>query len=281
MRSNRGILTIILFLAVCLMTGCQSDAPVNAESSNVTLQTTEQTEVTEENTVDTAVTEATQPPTEASVPTEPEGIQEDKILEKYLPYYQQNQDLVGWIRLPGTKIDYPVLQTGLDNPNYYIDKDFDRQPNVAGAIYIREGCDIFEPSDNVVIYGHNMKNETMFGSLYRYRKQSHWEKNQYIYFDSLYEEHTYQIFAVFAISADLGNYPYHAMNDFFTAEEFDAFIGIVTNAPDADPAITQTITYYYNTGITPQYGDQLIKLSTCTKTVGENGRLVLVAYRVS
>lgn len=278
MRSNWGILTIILFLAICVMTGCRGGGPVSSEPSDVILQTTEQTEVTEESTAATVTTEATEAPTEA---TEPEGIQEDKILGKYLPYYQQNQDMVGWIRLPGTKIDYPVLQTELDNPNDYIDKNFDRQPDVAGAIYIREECDVFRPSDNVVIYGHNMKNETMFGSLYRYRSQSHWEKNQFVYFDNLYEEHTYQIFAVFAISADIGNYPYHRMNEFSSAEEYDAFVGIVTNAPDADPAVTQTITYYYNTGITPQYGDQLITLSTCTKTVGANGRLVLVAYRVS
>jgi sortase B len=278
MRSNWGILKIILFMTVFLMTACQSDVPVSSEPSNVTLQTTEHTEVTEESTAVTVVTEATEAPTEV---TEPEGIQEDRILEKYLPYYQQNQDMVGWIRLPGTKIDYPVLQTSIDNLNYYIDVDFNRQPNVAGSIYIREVCNVFQPSGNVVIYGHNMKNETMFGSLYRYRNQSHWEKNQYIYFDNLYEEHTYQIFAVFAISADLGNYPYHEMNEFATAEEFDDFIAIVTNGPEADPAITQTIRYYYDTGIVPKFGTQLITLSTCTKTVGENGRLVLVAYRVS
>lgn len=278
MRSNWGILTIILFLAVFLMTACQSDVAVSSKPSNVTIQTTEQMEVTEESTSVTVVTEATEIPTEA---TEPEGIQEDRILEKYLSYYQQNQDMVGWIRLPGTKIDYPVLQTSIDNPNYYIDVDFNRQPNVAGSIYIREVCNVFRPSGNVVIYGHNMKNETMFGSLYRYRNQSHWEKNQYVYFDNLYEEHVYQIFAVFAISADYGNYPYHQINEFATEEEFDTFIGIVTNASDADPDITRTIRYYYNTGITPQYGDPLITLSTCTKTVGENGRLVLVAYRVS
>ena len=284
MRSNWANLTIILLLSVCIITGCQWNTPVTTEPTNVTLQTTEQTVVTEESNTATLVTEATQPPTaptEVTDPTEPEGIQEDKILEKYLPDYQQNQDLVGWIRLPGTRIDNPVLQTGVDNPNYYIDKNFDHQPDIAGALYVREECDIFRPSDNVVIYGHNMKNETMFGSLYRYRKQAHWEKNQYIYFDSLYEEHTYQIFAVFAISADPGNYPYHEMNEFSSAEEFDTFIGIVTNDSGADPAITQSIRYYYNTGLTPQYGDQLITLSTCEYTMGPNGRLVVIAYRIS
>ena len=278
MRRSWLILTILLFCAVLLMSACQLDSAENSEPSDITLQTTEQTEVTEESTAETVETEVTEAPTEA---TEPEGIQEDKILGQYLSYYHQNPDTVGWIRLPGTKIDYPVLQTELDNPNYYIDKDFNNQSDIAGAIFVREQCDVFRPSDNVVIYGHNMRNETMFGSLYRYRSQSHWQKNQYVYFDNLYEQHTYQIFAVFAISADLGNYPYHEMNEFATAEEFDDFIAIVTNGPEADPAITQTITYYYDTGIVPQYGAQLITLSTCTKTVGENGRLVLVAYRVS
>ena len=119
MRSNWANLTIILLLSVCIITGCQWNTPVTTEPTNVTHQTTEQTVVTEESTTATLVTEATLPPTaptEVTDPTEPEGIQEDKILEKYLPDYQQNQDLVGWIRLPGTRIDNPVLQTGVDNP---------------------------------------------------------------------------------------------------------------------------------------------------------------------
>ncbi len=245
---------------------------------------TDPTECTTQTTEPTQATEASIPPTTAAEPTEPiepTGIQEDRILERFLPYYQQNQDMVAWICLPGTKIDYPVLQTGVDNMNYYLDKDFDHKPSKAGALYIREFCDVFRPSDNVVIYGHNMKNGSMFGILDYYTNPSYWEKHQTIEFHTLYEEHTYQIFAVFAISADPGNYPYHQFNDAASQEEFDAFIRIVTNAPDADPAITKKIKYYINPGITPQYGDKLITLSTCEYTMGDNGRLVVMAYRIS
>ena len=275
MKRNWISATIFLFVAIYGLVGCQTTPPVSVEAPSTT-QITEQTQMTEESV--TEETEVTEAPTEV---TEPEGIQEDKILPMYLSYYRQNQDMVGWIRMPGTQIYYPVMQTGLDNANYYLDKDFDHQTTIAGAIYVREFCDVFRPSDNVVIYGHNMRDESMFGSLGRFREQSYWQNNQYVYFDNLYESHVYQIFAVFAISADPGNFPYHEYNDFASQEEFEEFIQIVTNHPDADPAITGQFIFYYDTGIRPEYGDKLITLSTCTKRAGANGRMVLIAYRVS
>ena len=258
------LVLMILFVAACSSKESNESEPTTSAPTQISTETTHET-VETETTIVTEVTEETITATEPVWPTE---VKEDLILEQYLPYYQQNNDLVGWIRVPNTKIDNPVMQTGLDNKNYYLDKGFDHKSSKAGTLYIREQCDVFWPSDNLVIYGHNMANNTMFGILDKYRKQSYWQDNQYIYFDTLYEQHTYQIFAVFKTSANEGQgYPYHRFNDAASAEEFDAFITTVKDLA------------FYDTGITPQYGDKLITLSTCEYTL-DNGRLVVVAYRI-
>ena len=91
-------------------------------------------------------------PSAPTIPT-PEGPTEPVILPEYQPIYERNSDLVGWIKLEGTHINYPVMQTP-DSPDYYLNRNFDKQTSKAGAIYVREACDVFKPSDNVVIYGH-------------------------------------------------------------------------------------------------------------------------------
>ena len=199
--------------------------------------------------------------------------------------YELNNDLVGWIRLEALKIDYPVMQTPNDR-DYYLYRNFYKEQNDTGCLYIREACDVFKPSDNVVIYGHAMKTGDMFGRLYYYREKDFWEKNQYLTFDTLYERHTYQIFAVFVTSGTQQNennskfgYPYHRLNDFRSEESFDKFIADVKGA-----AFTGENAYLgyslYDTGITPKYGDKIVCLSTCEYTI-DNGRLVVMAVRVS
>lgn len=206
-------------------------------------------------------TDVTLPP--SSDPTEP------SILPEYQPIYEMNSDTVGWIKIEGTNINYPVMQSK-DRPDYYLDHNFNKQTPSNGAIYVREACDVFKPSDNVVIYGHYISSgQQMFTHLHKYINKNFWQDNQYITFDTLYEHHTYQVFAVFKTSANAGEgYPYHRFNDALDKEDFDEFISSVKGLS------------FYDTGITPQYGDKLITLSTCEYTL-DNGRLVVVAVQVS
>lgn len=230
-------------------------------------------------------TDPTAPSTEVILPTVPGETTPPVILPELQAIYQMNSDLVGWIKLPELKIDYPVMQTP-DSRDYYLYRDFYRQDNDTGCLYVRETCDVFAPSDNVVIYGHAMKTGDMFGRLYNYRSKSFWEKNQYFTFDTLYERHTYQIFAVFTTSGTQYNengdpvgYPYHRLNDFATAEAFDQFIAdIKGEAFQGENAYVGKS--LFDTGITPTYGDKLVCLSTCEYTI-DNGRLVIMAVRVS
>ncbi len=193
---------------------------------------------------------------------------ESPILPEYQNAYAQNDDLVGWIRIDGTVIDYPVMQH-LEEKDYYLERNFDEEYSKHGSIYLREQCQPFKPSDNVVIYGHYKQDGSMFHDLHGYYKKSFWEEHQLIEFDTIYEHHTYQVFAVFKVNVnDKDFFRYHTFNDFDAAEEFDEYVNTVKDLS------------FYDTGVTVEYGDKLITLSTCEYTLS-NGRLVVVAKRVS
>ena len=195
-------------------------------------------------------------------------VQTSAILPEYQAIYEMNNDLVGWIRIEGTNIDYPVMQTP-DAANYYLKRNFGKAYSARGCIYAREQCDVFTPSDNVVLYGHHMKDGTMFAELDEYQIRSYWEEHQYIEFDTLYEHHTYQVIAVFKTTATVGEgFPYHAFNNAANQEEFDAFMAQVHELE------------IFSTGMTAEYGDMLLTLSTCEYTM-ENGRFVVIAKRIS
>lgn len=193
---------------------------------------------------------------------------ENGMLIEYGEIYAQNPDLVGWIRIDGTKLDNPVVQTP-DRPNFYLDHDFHGNASDWGAIYAREECDVNAPSDNITLYGHNMRDGSMFAALNDYVYKETWEKNPLIFYDTLYEYHVYKIFAVFKTSANLGEgFTYHNMIDAADKADFDKFISTCKELS------------FYDTGVTPQYGDKVICLSTCEYTLN-NGRLVMAAVRIS
>ena len=196
------------------------------------------------------------------------NIVESNILEEYRDFYAANSDMVGWISIPQCGIDYPVMQTP-GNSNYYLYRGFDGKYSAWGCIYAREVCDIFTPCDNVVLYGHHMEDGSMFASLDKYKKKSFWQENQTFTFDTLYEHHTYQVIAVFKTSANLGEgFSYHVFNTAANEEEFNEYIRTVHSLQ------------FYDTGVTAEYGDLLLTLSTCEYTLN-NGRFVVVAKRIS
>lgn len=223
--------------------------------------------------VDKPQTEATKTAetTEAAEtdPTETEvQLQHHEILPDYKEVYEKNADMVGWIKIEGTKVNYPVMQTK-DHPNYYLKRDFDGNPSDWGSIYIREECDINKPSDNITIYGHNMIDCSMFGDLKNYGNQKFWEGHKEIFFDTLNEYHVYEIFSVFKTSANEGQgFPYHQMVDAANEQEFNDFVATCKKLS------------FYDTGITPKYGDKLICLSTCEYSL-DNGRFVVAAKRIA
>lgn len=214
---------------------------------------------------DTAVEEpATQQFTEV---TDPETGETVKLLPEFAELYLQNNDIVGWITIPGTDIDYPVMQTP-ESPDYYLRRSFDKKRSTRGCIYVRETCDVFTPGDNLTIYGHRMRDGSMFARLDNFMEQDYFEKNPYIFFDTLTGLHTYKVMAVFVTTATIGEgFAYHEFENARNEEEFNNYV-----KQCKDLAL-------YDTGVEAQYGDKLITLSTCEKSL-TNGRLVVVAKRI-
>lgn len=215
------------------------------------------------------VTDATAEPVSPWITiTDPATGDPIEILPEYAEAYVLNTDMVGWIAIDGTDISYPVVQTAVDNPDYYLYRDFYGQHDSHGCIYVREQCDVDKPSDNVVIYGHRMKDHTMFGQLAKYEDKSFWQEKQYIRFDTLKERHTYQIVYVFITTASLGEgFEYHTFVDARDTSDWNSFL-----------MQCQKLSLY-DTGLDIDHGDKLITLSTCEYTQ-ENGRLVVVAKRL-
>lgn len=96
---------------------------------------------------------------------------------KYADLYAQNNDFIGWIRIADTVIDYPVMQSK-DSPNFYLDHNFNKEYSRFGVPYMQENCNL--QSDNIVIYGHNMKNKSMFNELTKYKDKDFYNTHRYI-----------------------------------------------------------------------------------------------------
>ena len=211
---------------------------------------------------------ATQAPETVPETTKPRPTTAGGMLPGYKDIYEQNNDTVGWIKMEGTKINYPVLQTPND-PNYYLYRDFDKKDSKRGSIYAWGDADINKPSDNITIFGHHMADGSMFAALNAYTSKDAWEQNNLIFFDTLTEYHTYKIFAVFKTSANIGQgFSYHKFVDAANEQEFNEFVSTCKKLA------------FYETGVTPVYGDKLICLSTCEYTL-DNGRLVVAAVRIT
>ena len=127
----------------------------------------------------------TSPETETPMPTTPPEGGELVMLPEYAELYEQNNDLIGWICIEDTKINYPVMQS-LDEPNFYLKHGFDRGYTDYGCTYVGENCDVSKPSDNLIIYGHHMKNGSMFSDLEKFKKKVFWEEHKTFSFNTLY-----------------------------------------------------------------------------------------------
>lgn len=219
---------------------------------------------------ETKPAEETRPVGDAPQSTLPPENTEPVMLPEYAALYARNSDLVGWISIADTRINYPVMQSP-DEPNYYLDHGFDRDETDYGCPYVAEICDVSRPSDNLIIYGHHKKNGTMFSDLKKFTKKGFWEDHKTFTFDTLYERQTYEVIAVFKTVVYTNTYRefrYYEFSDAETPEQFDAYMRACKEHA------------LYETGVTAEYGDKLITLSTCEYS-NKNGRLVLVAKRVT
>lgn len=187
-------------------------------------------------------------------------------LYQYDALWQTNQDMAGWLYIPGTPVDLPVMCTP-DSPEYYLRRAFD-------GSYARSGCLFLNPdwtpeANSAIIYGHKMKNGSMFGNLDLYA-DADYAKNHSICFDTLKEEREYTVLGAFYSRVyndqDRNVFRYYQYTDLSGEEDFLSYVSQVKAAS------------VYDTGVDAQYGDRLLTLSTCSYHQ-KDGRFVVVAVQ--
>ena len=173
---------------------------------------------------------------------------------------------VGWIKIDGTSIDYPVMQA-TDNPGFYLTHDFEKRESKTGLPYLAENCSM-EASDNLIIHGKSMGTDEAFGTLGLYRDKEFYEEYGIISFSSLTERSAYEIAAVFEVQSYAeSDFIYDRYSDFPNEDMFTSFMEKCKRAS------------LYETNSMPKYGDKLITLSAIDHT-NENHRLVIVGRLV-
>ena len=272
-RRRRGPNSLFIILVAVFCIALIAAAAIMIHMGKARSDFRKLSEMVEENATATAATVETTPPetrstgptTETTVPTEPEPT-EPVMLAKYAPLYEQNHDLFGWLRIDGTVIDYPVMHTPTD-PEKYLHTNFKREYSFGGIPFIDANCSA--DSDNLLIYGHNMLDGSMFRTLLKYQQKDFWQRNPVISFNTLYEEQEYEVVAAFydkVYKKSDTNFKFYQFYDTSDQSSFD-----------------EAMAYYrehalYDTGVTAQCGDLFLTLVTCAYQT-ENGRFVVVARK--
>jgi sortase B len=189
------------------------------------------------------------------------------VLPEFRGLYERNSDIVGWLKINGTRIEYPVMQNPQD-AGYYLNHDFDKNETEAGLPFLDRNSQI-KSSDILLIHGHHMKSGWMFKDLMKYKTESFYKEHNTFEFSTLYEKEEYEIVAVilskvYRKSDDV--FKYYQIGDVQTSTEFDSYVQNIKKLA------------LYDTGVNAQYGDKLVVLSTCEYST-ENGRLAVVARK--
>ena len=198
-------------------------------------------------------------PVEETIPPETEP----QMLPQYAPLYEKNPDLFGWVKIDDTKIDYPVMYAP-DDLEKYLYHDFEGNSYSGGTPYMDVRCT--SDSENYLIYGHNMKNGTMFKHLMKYQDEKFWKDHQTVYFGTLYSEGEYEVVAAFYDRVYYKHEDCFKFYDVIELEDEDSYDDAIANFKEKS---------MYDTGVTPEYGTQLVTLITCAYHV-DNGKFVVV-----
>jgi len=188
-----------------------------------------------------------------------------ELLDKYAALYSENPDTAGWLSIDGTNIDNVVMFAPCE-PEKYLHADFYGSYSYRGCLYIDEDCDIAS-SDNLIIYGHNMKDGSMFADLLNYADEEFYKEHKTIQFDTVYAEQRFEI-----VAAAYARIPDEDEDCF----RYYQYVGSGDAAMRAQYKAFLEENQCYDTGIEIGDDDKLITLSTCAYHV-QNGRFIVVA----
>lgn len=183
---------------------------------------------------------------------------------------KKNQEIMGWLEIEGTNINYPVLQTN-DN-DFYLTHNYKKENASTGSLFLDKEFDLINGSSNYLIYGHRNKQGLMFEDLMKYAKEDFYKEHTKIKFTTNKEDSTYEIMSVFYsrvyYKSEQNVFRYYYFVNANNEQEYNDF---VNNAKKAS---------IYDTGVNANYGEQLLTLSTCEYSQ-EDGRFVVVAKKIN
>jgi len=191
------------------------------------------------------------------------------IENPYAEHYLANEDMAGWLQIPGTIIDYPIMWTPEDE-NYYLYRGFDKKDNKNGCLILDTDSSLNPLTTNLIIHGHNMKSGAMFGDLTEYEDKDYYEAHKQIILHTKEGQRNYEVLAVFRSQVFKKTDDVFKFYKFFQADTEEDFLDFYDNIKKLS---------LYDTGVTAEYGDNFITLSTCVYHV-KNGRFVVVAKEV-
>jgi sortase B len=186
------------------------------------------------------------PSTDTKNTTNTSNSNNTRVMERYKDIREINSDLVGWLKLSNTVIDIPVVKT-TDNA-FYLKHNFRKEQNIAGAIFMDYRNEGKGNDKNTIIYGHNMKNGTMFNNLMKFKQQSFFYHNNIITFNTLHEDMEWEIFSAYVTSTDF----YYIKTKFKDAEDYSNFLSLIKEKS------------IFPTDVKVTAEDNILTLSTCS-----------------
>lgn len=188
---------------------------------------------------------------------------------KFAGLWNINRDVIAFLSIPDTQVRYPIVQA--DDNNYYLRRDFYANNNQHGIPFMDYRVDVKKPSDNMVIYGHNMKDGQIFGELMSYKGLEYYQEHPVINCTTVYDEGVdYKIFSIFITNAYENQGPVFAYHDFIDASSKTDFMRFVAEVEKRS---------LIKTTVDVDEDDRLLTLSTCSYEFTD-ARLVVVARAV-
>lgn len=191
-------------------------------------------------------------------------------LLKFQDLLALNSDVKGWIQIEGTNINYPVVQSSSDDPEFYLNRNINKEEDSYGTIFLDMHTNIETPTKNLLLHGHNMsRSKTMFHHLMKYNDIEFLKENPLIQFDTIYHEDNWKVFAVFKTNGSSEKEPLFDYRKSIFTDDSD-FLNFVHDI---------RIRSIYNMPVDIGADDQILLLSTCSYEV-DDYRTVVAARKI-
>ena len=182
---------------------------------------------------------------------------------------KENKEIIGWLEIEGTNINYPVLQA--EDNDFYLTHNYKKEKASLGSLFLDKDFDLINGSSNYLIYGHRNKKGLMFEDLIKYSKEDFYKEHKKVKFTTNAEDTEYEILSVFYsrvyYKSEQNVFRYYYFVNAETEEQYNDYINNCKKVS------------LYDTGVTAEYGEQLLTLSTCEYSQ-EDGRFVVVCKKI-